>query len=220
MTQLPSAKQLFENFFLIEYSARDRDRLGLEYPKADIMGSLELIGKKPGDISIVTTQSQTDIGEIVQGLLDHAEATWPGAFGQEIAFSLPGVAAFDKANDALAVSTLIKRSDPLNANNDYVIRASLFGAVIGETIRHLVPRTQWVYDHPLWESAIFDPAGGAIIPAFHWAIHRLSGSGIQDETTGKITAAVDMLNRIATATQTAQNSQLTKAADPKKPNKK
>ncbi len=215
MIQLPSAKQLFENYFLIEYSARDRDRLGLEYPKADILGSLELIGKKPSDISAVTAQSQQDIGEIVQGLLDHAEATWPGAFGEEIAFSLAGVAAFDKANDAAAVSTIIKRSDPLNANNDYVIRASLFGAVIGETIRHLSPRTQWVYDHPLWESAIFDPAGGAILPVFHWAIHRLSGTGINDETTGKITAAVDMLNRIAEGTHTAQNSKLTKA--PKSP---
>ncbi len=203
MIQLPSAKQLFENYFLLEYTPRDKDRLGLEYPKPDIMGSLELVGKTPNDISIVTAESQTDIGEIVQGLLDHAEATWADAFGEPDVFSLEGLAAFDQANDAAAVSSVIKRSDPLNANNEYVIRASLFGAVIGETIRHLCPRTQWVYDHPLWESAIFDPQGGAIIPVFHWAIHRLSGTGIADETTGKVLTAIDMLNRIAQGTQQA-----------------
>jgi hypothetical protein len=210
MIQLPSAKQLFENYFLIEYTPRDKDRLGLEYPRPDIIGSTDLIGKTANDVSAVTAESQTQIGEIVQGLLDHAEATWADAFGEPEAFSLAGLAAFDKANDAAAVSALIKRSDPLNANNDYVIRASLFGAVIGETIRHMCPRTQWVYDHPLWESCILDPQAGSIIPVFHWAVHRLSGSGLADETTGKVVAAVDMIGRVAQGTQKAQGAKLTK----------
>jgi hypothetical protein len=204
MNQLPAARQLFDRYFLTEYGPRDKARLPVNYPRQEIVGSEDFLGKTGSDVSQITTESQQDVAEIIQTLLDHAELTWGQAYAEPDVFTLKGLAAFDRGTPADSLAALIKNSDPLNPNNDYLIRCSLLGAVIGETIRQLVPNGQWVYDHPIWESGILAPDAGAVVPVFHWAVHRLSADGAHEETAAKVLTAVDMIGRISKGTAAAR----------------
>jgi hypothetical protein len=67
------------------------------------------------------------------------------------------------------------------------------GTLIAKMMQSLVPDLEWMADSPYWESSLWHPASGHIIPPTHWAIKKFSDYGLEDGLVPKIHCAAHAL---------------------------
>ena len=127
-------------------------------------------------------------------MLDACRGDWPEylkVFGD---LDEHWIEAFDEYYDRKRVSDVIKRSDPKDFSNDYLVLVCEFGAALAHVLLSKEPRLVWVHDWPYWESRLVDAKSGSVIPPFHWAVKKFSEYGLEDGFAQKIEACVHLLN--------------------------
>jgi hypothetical protein len=118
-------------------------------------------------------------------MLETAKTDWPGYLDVAGEPSVEWVDEFDRY--AERVEALVRESDPSDFSNDLLVLVCQFGAVLGTVLREQVPRLEWVAEWwPYWESSLYDPQTGNLIPPFHWAIKKFSSYGIDDGFSAKL----------------------------------
>ena len=89
-------------------------------------------------------------------------------------------------------ATLFDLAEPDQFDNPVLILINQTGAIIANLLQQRIPRLQWLYDWPYWDSALFDLNTRIRLPVFHWAIRYLS-SDTDHSLSEKIEATVDFL---------------------------
>jgi hypothetical protein len=135
-----------------------------------------------------------EISAQVQRMVEAAAVDWPSYLASCAVPSIEAVEAFDEYWDRKRVAQVIRDSDPADFTNDYLILCCELGAILGEGIRGLRPHTEWWFDHPYWDSAIWDARTGSRLNVFHWAIKKMSSYGVDDGLHGKLMAAIGILD--------------------------
>ncbi len=119
-------------------------------------------------------------------MVDAASGDWAEFTETSESVSVEGLHAFDEFYGRPEVAALIRRSDPTDFSNEYLVLCCELGAAIGEVFRGLDANLEWVYDWPYWESAIWHPKSGSQINVFDWAVKKLSSYGVSDGLRPKL----------------------------------
>jgi hypothetical protein len=144
------------------------------------------VGKNSANSSPLPTSKQSDSSERIATMLTAARSDWSRYLHLTGDPDLRWIETFDEYYDRDHIEKIISKSDPREFSNDYVVICCEFGAVLAHVMISLQPRLEWCYEWPYWESAIFDPQNGFIIPPFHWAIKKMSEYGVDDGFAAKI----------------------------------
>ncbi len=135
-----------------------------------------------------------EVSQRLATMLEAAQNDWSGYLYLSGEPDLRWIEIFDEFHDRTKIQQIISRSDPQDFSNDYVITCCEFGAVLGHVLISLQPRLQWHYEWPYWESGLFDPKNGHLIPPFHWAIKKMSEYGVDDGFAAKIESCLEILD--------------------------
>ena len=191
---LPDADELYSQFFDRWYDDDDRKRKGFTHTRPDMLGCY-----RPRldsfEISRLTGASQTEVLRRVQAMLNAARKDWPRYLPVTGELSENWIQAYDDYYDADRVASTITRSDPSDFSNDLVVAVCEFGSVLGHVLLQMQPRLQWILEWPYWESALYDPISGNVIPPFHWAMKKFSGYGIDDGFVPKLHMCIALVER-------------------------
>lgn len=193
--RLPHCDKVFMTYFDRWYTPDDRKRKGLPATRPDVMTTAELRGRSSREVSPLTEDGQSKIGKMVDKMIDAARGDWPTFLPVSEPIDIGWIDAFDKFHDRDCVKALMKASKPDDFANDFLVRCGEFGAVLGHVLLTTQPNLHWVYDQPYWESYVFDPDVGQIVPVFHWSIKKFSSYGIDDGFKGKLLACSEMIER-------------------------
>ena len=166
MLQLPDCDKLFRRFFDRWYSDDDRQRKGFPATRPDAIQVPEYVGKSALQVTPLTRGARAEVTKQIGTMQGAASEDWNSYFAVKKPISLRWIDAFDKHYDRNRVRSVIKTSDPTDFSNDYVVSCCEFGAVLGHVFCRLNRRLRWLHDWPYWESAIFDPKSGYVIPVF------------------------------------------------------
>lgn len=129
----------------------------------------------------------------VKSIVAAASADWSTYLGVAEPVSFDGLRAFDEHWSRKAIASLIRRSDPSDFANDYLVVTCELGAVLGEVMKALRPELGWIYRSPYWESCLWHSQTASLIPVFHWAINRMSAYGAQDRLCPKLLKGLEQL---------------------------
>ena len=192
---LPDCDKVFMTYFDKWYTPADRERKGFPATRPDVLSSDDLKGLSSRDASPLTDDGQFEIMKMVEGMIDAARGDWPTFLKVSEPVNIDWIDEFDKFHDKRCIKALMKSSKSDDFSNDFVVRCCEFGAVLGHVLMSFQPNLHWVYDYPYWESSVFDPETGNIIPVFHWAIKKFSSYGIDDGFKAKVLACSQMIQR-------------------------
>jgi hypothetical protein len=195
MPQLPHCDTLFRRFFDRWYSDDDRQRKGFSATRPDMIQIPEYVGLLPSRISSLTPDGRAEVAKRISTMQAAASQDWSRYLAVKKPMSLEWVEAFDRHYDYNRVRSVIRSSDPKEFANEYLVLCCEFGAVLGYVFCRMKRRLRWLHDWPYWESAIFDPRSGQVIPVFHWAIKKMSGYGIDDGFAEKVEVCLQLLDR-------------------------
>jgi hypothetical protein len=180
---LPNADEIFAQFFDRWYDDDARQRKGFSHTRPDCIGYRE--GLAASDFGPFDDEGGEELLGRVQEMLETAKTDWPGYLDVAGEPSVEWVDEFDRY--AERVEALVRESDPSDFSNDLLVLVCQFGAVLGTVLREQVPRLEWVAEWwPYWESSLYDPQTGNLIPPFHWAIKKFSSYGIDDGFSAKL----------------------------------
>jgi hypothetical protein len=191
--QLPHCDDLFIKFLDPWYSAKDRARKQWKATRPDLVTLDGYIGASQEDIDILTAEGKNDSAKRIETMLDATRGDWPGYLNVFGEIDEHWIEAFDNYYDHLRVADVIKRSDPKDFSNDYLVLVCEFGAALGHVLKKEQPRLLWLYDWPYWESCLIDPKSGSVIPTFHWAVKKFSDYGIDDGFAQKMEMCLQIL---------------------------
>lgn len=191
--KLPDINELYSTFFDRWYGEDDRKRKGFEFARPDMMKCYKA-GLMPSEISCLTEQFQDEAIARVHRMVETAKTDWARYLTVYGEIDEQWVLAADKHYDRKAIRQLIKISDPSDFSNDLVVTVCQFGAVLGEVLRQIKPRLLWVPEWPYWETSLYDPISGNIIPTFHWAMKKFSSYGVDDGFVEKLHCCVHILD--------------------------
>lgn len=189
---LPDADEVYSLFFDRWYDNDDRKRKGFTHTRPD-MAACYRPGLDSSEISRLTAKSQTEVIRRIQRMLDAAQADWPSYLPVANEVSEHWIEAFDDFYDAKHVASVINRSAPDDFSNDLVVAVCQFGAVLGHMLLQFQPRLRWIPEWPYWESSLYDPVSGNVIPPFHWAMKKFSSYGIDDGFVRKVQMCLHVL---------------------------
>lgn len=190
---LPHADKLFLRFFDRWYSPADRQAKMFSATRPDMMEVPALVGRDAATASPLPADEAARELKRVEVMLEAARGDWPTYLAVAEPIDLAWVRAFDAYYDKKRVRALVDRSQPDEFDNDYLVIACEFGAVLGTILQAKVDRLQWLAGRPYWESSMFDPQTGNVIPVFHWAVKKLSGYGLNDGFADKVEACARVL---------------------------
>lgn len=100
--------------------------------------------------------------------------------------------AVDKYYDREKISNLIKRSDPTDFSNDYLIAVCEFGSMLGKLFEEKAG-FGWLYPSPYFNSMIVHEETGFGITVFDWAVKKFSEYGWDDGFVRKFYTATIQL---------------------------
>jgi hypothetical protein len=198
--RLPDADAMFLQFFDRWYSPSARKGRIYSGTRPDMEAFPELIGRSAIDICTLATEPAQIEQAQVDRMVDAASGDWPKFLKVVKPIDIGWVLAFDAYFDEKRVEELIDSALPEQFGNNYLVFACEFGAVLGYLLKQSLPRLEWVAADPYWESALFDPQTGNLIPVFHWAIKKLSSYGIDDGFAAKLHACLKVLEGGTAAT--------------------
>jgi hypothetical protein len=191
---LPHCDTLFARYLDPWYSPADRKRKQFDATRPDIL-TTDAYAKVPlSELTIIGADGDREASARIERMLEACRGDWPGylkVFGD---IDEHWIEAFDAHYDRKRVAEVIKRSDPQDFSNDYLILVCEFGAALGHALRAKEPRLGWVYDWPYWESSLVDTSSGSVIPPFHWAVKKFSEYGLEDGFAEKLEMCVHALN--------------------------
>ena len=191
---LPDADDIYSRFFDRWYDDDDRQRKGFSHTRPDMMAGYRP-GLKASEISRLTVDSQSEVLRRITRMFDTARTDWPRFLPVSGQVTEDWIQASDDYYDAERVRSTIDNSDPSDFSNDLIIAVCQFGAVLGQVLLQTQPRLEWVAEWPYWESSLYDPISGNVIPPFHWAIKKFSGYGVDDGFVPKLRMCVELLDR-------------------------
>jgi hypothetical protein len=190
---IPDCDEVFTQFFDRWYDDDDRQRKGFPHTRPDMM-----VAYRPGlagsDLCPLSEESELRVLDRIATMLRTAGSDWPSFLEVSGEIDMSWVEAFDSYYDIERIAGLIRCSEPADFSNDFIVTVCQFGAVLGHVMRQSEPRLQWVAEWPYWESGLYDPETGNIIPPFHWAIKKFSDYGVDDGYSPKINCMVDIPN--------------------------
>jgi hypothetical protein len=191
--KLPDVNELYSTFFDRWYGEEDRKRKGFEFARPDMMKCYRA-GLMTSKISCLTEEFQGEAIARVQRMVGSAKTDWARYLAVNGEIDEQWVLAADKHYDRKAIRQLIKISDPSDFSNDLVVTVCQFGAVLGEVLRQIKPRLLWLPEWPYWETSLYDPISGNVIPTFHWAMKKFSSYGVDDGFVEKLHCCVHILD--------------------------
>lgn len=154
-----------------------------------------LIGLSQAQASGLSDEGQQKVLQQIETMLDAARGDWESYLKVSGEIDLNWIDAFDKHYDDGRIAEVIERSNPEDFSNDYIVLCCELGSAIGHVMYRLRPSLVWYLDWPYWESALFDPKSGNLIPVFHWSIKKMSSYGWDDGVTAKIEACLQLLDK-------------------------
>jgi hypothetical protein len=98
--------------------------------------------------------------------------------------------AVDKYYDRKKIAEIIKKSDPKDFSNDYLIAVCEFGATLGQLFNE-IEGYGWLYSHPYFHSIIVHKSTGFGITVFDWAVKKFSEYGVDDGFVAKFQMALE-----------------------------
>ena len=194
--ELPHCDTLFLRYFGPWLSEQDRKRRVYSATRPDVEHLGCAAELKASDISSLTPESQTVAAQQIREMFVAAATDWKELLSVEGTPSLDWLRQFDRHFERRQIRKTIKRSDPQQYDNDYLVLCCELGAVIGTLLESREPRLSWLYDWPYWESALYDQETRARINVFHWAVKKMSEYGVEDGLVGKIDGCRNILHRI------------------------
>lgn len=194
MGTLPSCDDLFLRYFDRWYSDTQRGRRIFKATKPDMYQLGAVVGSTISEISPINNTGQQKALTQIATMVNAAREDWGGYLNIYGEIEVHWIDAFDKYYDRAKIGEIIDRSDPAEFSCEYIVLCCELGAVIGEVMRAMCPRLIWYLDWPYWESMLFDPKSKTVIPAFHWAIGKMSEYGVEDGLVAKMGRAVEILN--------------------------
>jgi len=192
---LPHCDELFLRYFDRWYDEEDRTRRGFQATRPDLVTLDELIGKEPRDFATLTEEGCDQVLARIVRMTDAARSDWSHLLPDSGEMDQRWLSAIDAYYDRERIHHLIEESDPSDYSNDYLVTCCEFGAVLGHVLQAALPRLEWDFGWPYWESALFDPETGSVIPVFHWAVKKMSDYGVDDGYAEKIEVCVRVLDR-------------------------
>lgn len=194
MATIPHCDELFQRFFAPWYSADELSNRGFKGTRPDILEFPNHIGKSAAELSPLREEVQT---RFVQHLAKTMTDAAIGDFGSLLSLSPPvdfdWIKKIDEYFNVERIAELIEVSDPAENGNTYFILCIELGTLIAQTMQTLVPDLQWMPDSPYWESALWHPPSGFLIPPTHWAINKFSDDGWNDGLVPKIHCGLQSL---------------------------
>ena len=190
---IPDSDEIFSVFFDRWYDDDDRQRKGFTHTRPDMMAAYRL-GFTGSEISPFSDEAEKELLGRIERMLQSAKTDWPTYLEVSGEIDISWIEAFDRYYDTEKIAELINRSNPSDFSNDLLVTVCQFGAVLGQVMRQLETRLQWVAEWPYSESGLYDPKTGNIIPPFHWAIKKFSDYGVDDGYAAKITCMIHIIN--------------------------
>ena len=126
-------------------------------------------------------------------MIEAATVDWRDLLDVKGQLSISWISGFDHHFNRRRIQEIIRRSDPAQYDNDYLVLCCELGAVLGTVLNDLEPQLSWLYDWPYWESALYCQQTRSRLNVFHWAVKRLSEYGVEDDLTAKIAACRSIL---------------------------
>ena len=141
----------------------------------------DLIGRSASDISRFPRSDQNDIIHQISVLRhDSAISNFSCKLDLEIESNWNGLDRIDEYFDQSKISELIDSSDDSDSTNAYLITCIELGSIIGNNLVNADENFEWLAELPYWETAIWHPPSGKMIPPVHFAIKKLSSYGWAD----------------------------------------
>ena len=192
--ELEHCDPLFERFLDPWYSSEDRKRKHFTATRPDILTADSYRGTLASELSILGAEGDREVIARIDRMLAAVRKDWPGYLPVSGDIDETWIDAFDEYYDRDRVSEVVRRSEPSDFTNDYLILVCEFGAALGYVLKAKEPRLDWLYDWPYWESSLVDTGTGAIIPPFHCAVKKFSDYGVEDGFVPKIEMCLEALN--------------------------
>lgn len=106
------------------------------------------------------------------------------------AINLELLDAVDKYYNKRKIAELIKKSDPKDFSNPYLVTVCEFGVLLGQLFKQK-EGFDWLYSYPYFDSIIVHKDSGFGITVFDWAVKKFSEYGVNDGFVSKFYAAID-----------------------------
>jgi len=195
MAALLHCDELFLQFFDHWYDDKDRKRKGFKATRPDFLQTPSLIGLSQREASPLDDEGQNQVLHRIETMVEAARNDWPGYLDVSGELNLDWIDSFDRYYNKGKIAGVIKRSNPEDFSNDYVVLCCEFGAALGYVMLSMQSRLAWHLEWPYWESALLDPKTGTVIPVFHWAIKKMSNYGWDDGFAKKTEACIQLLDK-------------------------
>jgi hypothetical protein len=114
------------------------------------------------------------IGRMADSALADYQSIFPST-----AFTLDLLDAVDQFYNRQRIAELIKRSDPKDFSNDYLVSIGQFGVLLGKLFEGM-NGFGWLYSQPYFNSIIVHTPTGFGITVFDWAIITVTPRSITD----------------------------------------
>jgi len=193
MNVLPHCDDLFQKFFDPWYNDAGRKRRQFKATFPDMMQNPSLIGMSQAQVSRVNDEMQQTVLEHIAKMVEAARHDLNDCMSYRGDIDLHWVDTFDRFATRKNIHNLISKSDPNKYGNDYIVIVCEFGAALSHALRAEQPRPVWLLDWPYWDSCLFDPKTGTVIPIFHWAMKRMSEYGLEEGYALKARACLRLL---------------------------
>ena len=192
---LPSADELFVRFFEPWYDDESRQLKSVSGTRPDVTIVEEYIGEKAVEISPLSAEGQAEVKEMIEDMLEAGKQDLLDELDLPPDLKLDWVASFDKHYSRKQIADLIDESEPDDFSNSYIAVCCEFGALLGERLITSCPELEWVSSWPYWESSLFHSRTGTMIAVFHWAIKKMSETGVDEGFASKVKACVAELQK-------------------------
>ena len=155
-------------YIISGFEGKPLDILTLQYLPNDLLSQAKQQITQITDAALQDYQLIIRSGKLHMGLLD----------------------SVDKHYTRKRISEIIKRSDPTDYSNPYLVSICEFGATLGYLFTDHA-EFDWLYSYPYFDSIVVLRETGFGIPVFDWAVKKFSEYGVDDGFAAKCHAALD-----------------------------
>ena len=191
-SRLPDANSLLSTYFRAYYETPSvakfytpHQKQMMYFVKPDIVELKSFLGKPAPELTDLTPKGQERLRQVAESGLAMLKASWKQLHARSDS-ALDLVDAFDKSFTRIRVAAVIAESDPKVSDSKVIILSQEFGQLCGAAIKERVPRLEWVYRMPPWESFLWDSKNGLRINVLDWGIKKFSSDGVDDGYVKKI----------------------------------
>jgi len=190
---LGDADEMYHRYFDRWYDEVARKLKGFGATRPDLLRIPDYVGRSVDELCPIPPDAAAEVLTQVETMQKAAAVDWAQYLSVDEPIDLDWIEKFDAHYDQARIEELLRESDPADFSNTYIVTVCEFGAALGLVMKGLLPRLAWLPSWPYWETSIFDPDRGAVIPVFHWAIKKFSTYGIDDGFAEKVQVCIQIL---------------------------